>query len=140
MVFEIWFQLLFAALTFHVSISDGALRIITFALTNWLYPAPRREEHRFLTFGETLDSGIGRFSKSEQYEQLGIEVVENTPEEITALAVEMDERLEGTWQTTEEDEERQRRFWSLFKPSELHGTIVSRIGAEFLRQNRELLD
>jgi len=99
-----------------------------------------REERRFLTFGEVLDSGIGRFSKSEQYERSGIEVVENTPEEITALAVEMDERLKGTWQTTEEDEQLQRGFWSLFKPSELHGTIVSRIGAEFLRQNRELLD
>ena len=99
-----------------------------------------REERRFLTFREILDSGIGRFLRSEQYEQLGIEVVENTPEEITALAVEMDERLKGTWQTTEEDEGLQRRFWSLFKPGELHGVFLSRIGAEFLRQNRELLD
>jgi putative glycosyltransferase (TIGR04372 family) len=99
-----------------------------------------REECRFLTFREILDSGIGWFWKSEQYEQLGIEVMENTPKEITALAVEMDERLKGTWQTTEEDDELQRNFWSLFKPSELHGIIVSRIGAEFLRQNRELLD
>ena len=98
------------------------------------------EERRFLTFREILSSEVGRFLQSEQYEQMGIEVVENTPEEITALAVEMDERLKGTWQTTEEDEELQRKFWSLFKPSELHGTIVSRIGAEFLRQNRELLD
>jgi putative glycosyltransferase (TIGR04372 family) len=99
-----------------------------------------REERRFLTFREILDSGIGWFWKSQQYEQLGIEVVENTPKEITALAVEMEERLMGTWQTTKEDDELQRNFWSLFKPSELHGTIVSRIGAEFLRQNRELLD
>ena len=99
-----------------------------------------REERRFLTFRETFDSGAGRFLRSQQYEQLGVEVVENTPEEITALTVEMDERLKGRWQTTEEDEERQRRFWSLFKPSELHGVFVSHIGAEFLHQNRELLD
>ncbi|MFB0566235.1 MAG: TIGR04372 family glycosyltransferase [Candidatus Aminicenantaceae bacterium] len=99
-----------------------------------------RENRRFLTFREILDSDIGRFSRSEQYEQAGIDVVENTPEEITALVVEMDERLKGSWQTTEEDEELQQRFWSLFKPSELHGTIVSRIGAEFLRQNQKLLD
>ena len=77
---------------------------------------------------------------SEKHEQLGVEVMENTAEEITALAVEMDERLKGTWQTTEEDEELQRRFWSLFKPSELNQVFLSRIGAEFLRQNRELLD
>lgn len=99
-----------------------------------------REEHRFLTFREILDSGVGRFLYGEQYEQLGIEVVENTPEQITALAIEMDERLKGTWKTTEEDEELQRRFWSLFKPSELNGVLLSHIGMEFLRQNRELLD
>lgn len=102
-----------------------------------------REERRFQTFREILDSGIGRFLESEQYEQLGIEVIENTPEEITAVAVEMDERLKGTWQTTEEDEELQRRFWALFekyKSPELHGKILSRIGTDFLRQNRELLE
>jgi len=99
-----------------------------------------QEEHRFLTFRETLDSEIGRFLHTEQHEQLGIEVVENTPEEITAVAVEMDERLKGTWQTIEEDEKLQRRFWVLFKPSELNQVFRSRIGAEFLRQNRELLD
>jgi len=99
-----------------------------------------REEHHFLTFREILDLEGGRILGSEQYEQLGIEVVENTPEEITALAIEMDERLKGTWKTTEEDEELQRRFWSLFKPSELNGVFLSHIGTEFLRQNRELLD
>ena len=31
--------------------------------------------------------------RSKQYEQLGVELVENSPEEITVLAVEMDERL-----------------------------------------------
>ena len=100
------------------------------------------EEHRFLTFRNIFDGGFNDFTVTEQYEQAGIEPVENTAEEITALAVEMDERLKGTWETTEEDEELQRRFWSLFKPSvkERHGIIASRIGAEFLRRNRKLLD
>ncbi len=93
-----------------------------------------------MTFGEILDSGVGKFLHSERYEQLEIEIVENTPEEITALAIEMDERLKGTWQATAEDEELQRRFWLLFKPSELNRVFLSRIGAEFLRQHRELLD
>ena len=98
-----------------------------------------REEHRFLTFREILESGAGRFLRTDQYEQLNIEVVEDTSEEITAVTIEMDERLKGTWQTTEEDEELQRQFWALFKPSELNKVFLSRIGAEFLRQNRELL-
>lgn len=97
------------------------------------------KERRFMTFREIMESGAGIFLESEQYAQLGIEPVENTPEEIRAVAVEMDERLKGTWRTTEEDEELQRRFWSLFKDSELHGDIKSRIGAYFLRQNVDLL-
>ena len=99
-----------------------------------------REEGRFMTFRETLESGAGRFVRSDQYQQLGIEPVENTPEEITALVVEMDERLKGAWQDTREDEEMQRHFWTLFKGSNLHGELVSRIGAQFLRENRELLE
>ena len=99
-----------------------------------------RRERRFMTFREILDSGAARFLFSEQYDQLGIDPLENTPEEITDVALEMDERLNGTWHTTEEDQELQRRFWALIEGSEVHGTILSHIGAEFLRQNRELLD
>lgn len=98
-----------------------------------------RKEHRFMTFREILDSGAGRFLTTRQFEESGIELIENTPEEIAALALEMDDRLKGKWQTTEDDNELQRRFWSLYKPSELHGKIMSRIGAEFLRQHREWL-
>lgn len=105
-----------------------------------------RQEKRFFTFHELFDmqpDGIrlSDLRRTEEYEQLGIEPVENTPQEIMALAVEMDERLKGTWPTTEEDERLQKCFWSLFKASEEnHGIIFARIGAEFLRQNQELLD
>ena len=101
-----------------------------------------RKENRFLKFNEIFDRGIGNYMLAKQYEEAGIEPVENTPEEITALAVEMDERLKGTWRTTVEDEKLQERFWALFKPSipERHGLIEARIGADFLRKNRELLD
>jgi len=105
-----------------------------------------RQERRFFTFREILDSGVGKFLRSEQYERLGLEVIENTPEEVTALALEMDERLKGTWQTTEQDEELQRRFWEIFRRSlisisqSLHGEIRSRIGTLFLRRNSALLE
>ena len=93
-----------------------------------------------MTFREIFDSGVGRLSLTQEFEEHGIELIENTPEEIAAVVVEMDERLKGTWQTTEEDEELQRRFWSMFPPSEWHGKILCRIGAGFLRENRDLLD
>lgn len=99
-----------------------------------------REERRFLAFKEIIQSGIGRFLRSCQYEERGIEVVENTNDEIVDLVVEMDERLKGLWQSTPEDEELQRRFWALFKPSDLNQVFLTRIGCNFLRQNRELLN
>jgi hypothetical protein len=69
---------------------------------------------------------------------LGLEGIENTPEEISAVTIEMDERLNGTWETTEEDEELQQKFWTLFGPNKLKSSDL-RIGAEFLRQHRERL-
>jgi len=99
-----------------------------------------RRDRRFLSYREILDSGIGRFNRTQQHEQAGIDLIENTPEEITAVAMEMEKRIKGTWQTTEEDEAMQQRFWSLFKPSKMNQVFVSRFGAQFLRQNRELLE
>jgi putative glycosyltransferase (TIGR04372 family) len=96
-------------------------------------------EHRFMTFEEIFKSGAGRFLRSEQFEKMDIELIDNTPEEIAALGIEMDERLKGTWKTTDEDEELQRRFWAIFPKSELHGEFRSRIGADFLRRNQDLL-
>jgi putative glycosyltransferase (TIGR04372 family) len=97
-------------------------------------------DRRFMTFREIVDSGAGMFMVTQKYSEAGLEAVENTPEEISALAIEMDERLKGTWQATEEDEELQQRFWSILEPSVSGRVIRSRIGAEFLRQNRDLLD
>jgi hypothetical protein len=65
---------------------------------------------------------------------------DNTPEEISAAALEMDARLSGTWNTTKEDEEFQERFWSLFKPGDWNMEFRSRIGAQFLRENPYFLD
>lgn len=99
-----------------------------------------KQKGHFLTFKEILNSGVGRFLRSEEYERLGIECVENTPEEITAVAIEADERLRGIQRATEEDEELQRQFQSLFSKSALCGKGRSRIGTDFLRQNKELLE
>lgn len=98
-----------------------------------------RKEHRFMTFREIRKSGAGGFLRTEQYDQIGVDVVENTSDEIMAVAVEMEERLKGKWLITEDDEELQRHFRSLFTPDELRGTDYSRIGRDFLRQNKNLL-
>lgn len=97
-------------------------------------------EKRRLTFREILESGAGRYLSSWQFQKAGLEVVENTAEEVLDLAKEMNERLDGTWVSTEEDEELQRRFHSLFKPHHLCYGFSSRIGTNFLRKNKCLLE
>tara|TARA_Y100000588_G_scaffold395323_2_gene523405 strand:- start:12262 stop:12870 length:609 start_codon:yes stop_codon:yes gene_type:complete len=101
----------------------------------------RIDEHRLMTFREFLETFPGDSLKyTSDLERAGVECIENTPEEILSLAIEMDERRNGTWQTTQEDEDLQRRFWSLL---DIKGPVeesLPRMGAEFLRQNQELLD
>ena len=87
---------------------------------------------------EIIQSGAGRLHGGQDYDKWGIEVIKNTPEEILGAVIEMEGRLNGTWQTTEEDDALQRLFWSSFKSSPHHnpdGKIRGRIGTNFLREN-----
>ena len=97
-----------------------------------------RKNDRFMSLRDIMNSGAGKFSSSEEYEKMGVEVVQNTSEEIAELALEMDERLNGRWEASPENDELQQIFWSLFKDSELHGATRAHIGADFLRSNKEL--
>jgi len=97
------------------------------------------EKKRFLTFKEILDTKIGYATEPNQYAKAKIRIINNTPEEILDLAIEVNERIDGNWKTTKEDEELQKKYKSLFpKNSPCYG-FPSRIGAKFLRENKRLL-
>ena len=91
-----------------------------------------------MTFSEIMSLELGGKGTLETFSKLGLELIENTPEEILAATIEMDERLNGTWESTEEDEALQMRFWALIVPEKLKSHDL-RIGAEYLRQNEDLL-
>ena len=103
------------------------------------------KKHRYLVsrrsvpFRDLIAMGADWWLRTEQFEAAGIEVVENTADEILALAQEMNARVEGTWVAQDEDEELQDRYRGLFPPGHPFTGCPSRVGAEFLRQNRELL-
>ena len=82
----------------------------------------------------------GRLMETEEFNKRGINLIENTPEEIRDVVTEMEARLKGTWQETAEDEELQKRFWALFTPNELNRIFRSRVGTKFLNENMYLLD
>ena len=92
---------------------------------------------------EILETGAGRLLGGQDYEKWGIEVIKNTPDQILDVVIEMEGRIDGTWQTTDDDDEIQRRFWSHFKSSPLHnpgGKLRGRIGTKFLNENKMLFD
>jgi putative glycosyltransferase (TIGR04372 family) len=98
-----------------------------------------RKEERYLSFQEIVEFGVMGFGHSEEFEREGFEVVENSAEEIRELAIEMDGRIKGTWVTSAEAEERQEKFAQIYRNAQLQSFNVPRVGAEFLRQNPELL-
>ena len=101
------------------------------------------QKNRELTLQEIFTQGVGFCMASSDYLSKGVDLIENTPEEIRDVVIEMAERLEGIWQPHEDDEVLQRKFWEIFPVDAvgrngvpLHGEIRSRYGADFLRKNR----
>ncbi|MBU1858300.1 MAG: TIGR04372 family glycosyltransferase [Verrucomicrobia bacterium] len=102
-----------------------------------------REKQRFLSLRELFETGLACACTSQEYEAAGVELICNTPEEICDLAIEVDERLKGQWQSQPGDEDLQQRFWATFRqyiPSDRNCDIHARIGTVFLRQHRDWLE
>ena len=97
-------------------------------------------EQRYLTFAEAFASPIGMSESLTHRRTVGVRLVDNTPEEINDVVLEMLERLEGTLVYTAEDEELQARFKTL-KPNftEQLGVCAGRVGQAFLRKYAHLL-
>ena len=101
-----------------------------------------RATKRHLGIREVFDRKLINAGESRVYEEAGVDIVDNTPEEICDLAMELDERLKGTWRPQAQDDQLQRQFWDIFRqhcPPEHVGSVQPRIGAAFLRQHRYLL-
>ena len=102
-----------------------------------------KNENRELSFGENFQQGVAY--SPQEYEAKAIELKENTPEEIRDVALEMVERLEGTWQPHKDDEGLQKKFWDLYPINHRHrgvlwhGEVRARFGAVYLRNNQEWL-
>lgn len=99
-----------------------------------------KEKNRFLTFKEQIEFDLHFTFDTQDYEKAGLVPVENTPEEILDVTIEMNQRLDGTWKVTPEDEELQKRFRALFRYNNQPYLFSARMGAKFLRENKYLLD
>lgn len=105
-----------------------------------------KKENRFCSVKEMMqiDKQVG--VNGHIYEQLGIEVIENSAEEILDLVMEMNARIDGEWVETPEDIALQKKYQEMLKEwceeeSMKESALPhSRIGAMFLRKNSFLLE
>lgn len=92
-----------------------------------------------MSFAEILGSDVGNFRYARLFGDAGIEVIENSPEEILDLVNEMLDRLEGRFEETSEYWASQHRFMKLLHPGHYSYGTESRIGAGYLRKYHSLL-
>jgi putative glycosyltransferase (TIGR04372 family) len=99
----------------------------------------QRGTARLLTFEEILSTAAGNYRFASQYREAGLEIRDNSPEEITELALEQLDCIEGRVVYTREDETLQSRFKALMKPGHYTYGSESRVGRDFLRRYAGLL-
>lgn len=105
-----------------------------------------KNENRFLTIKEMMQIEKKARYDGHQYTELGIEIVENSAEEILDLVMEMNARIDGEWVETKEDIELQDKFqkiykeWCIQQDYKESATLHIKVGTMFLRKNMFLLD
>lgn len=109
-----------------------------------------KAEDRYLSIREMLELEArgkdGAYYHTEFYLENGIEVVENTAEDIYDLVKEMNERLDGTWVETEESIRMQEQVQKLLYDDiiktgkEYHACIHCKMSINFLKHNPFLLE
>jgi putative glycosyltransferase (TIGR04372 family) len=103
------------------------------------------QERRFLTLQEIMRSEMASPFYGEVFRKAGVELIENTPQEIASAALELDDRIKGQWIESEKDKALQQSFWVIFDKAcyDLTGQHIPRssviIGSDFLRKNEDFL-
>lgn len=99
-----------------------------------------KQDKRLLSFREMMDFDY-MLTNQGDLDSLGVEIVKNTPEEISSVVREMALRLQGAWVGEPQDEELAQRLAALYAQSSCFGRFYAgSMGAEFLRCYKQLLD
>lgn len=97
------------------------------------------DEERFLSFREAMHPELRFQGHFEPFEERGLSFVDNDPDEIRLLALEMLCRDADDGYYTGDDRELQQRYNSIASEFLRHG-LTSSVGRDFLRTHRHLLD
>ncbi len=98
-----------------------------------------REEERYLGFPEIARSPLSLCMTSEGFNEAGVDVIDNTPEDVRDLVEEMLDRVEGDVRRDEVDEGLGRAFKALFPPDQDGHGSEALVGRAFLKKYAHLL-
>ena len=135
----VWFRWLFNLPCLHCDVYDIRYtqmnNDISIFQKVWLL-----NEKRLATVSEMLKMK-SEYSDERHQARLGVELVKNTADEILSACQEMNSRIDGTWETTPEDEDLQKRYLDLVVKNSDQPTWRGggRVGTQFLRDNQDLL-
>jgi putative glycosyltransferase (TIGR04372 family) len=92
-----------------------------------------------LTLEEQIETGAIGFLLSKEFVKAGVELIDNSPEEITKTVLEIEAKITELWKLQPKDNDRQKKFWNILQTwerfPELHGQTQSKLSDTFLRDN-----
>jgi putative glycosyltransferase (TIGR04372 family) len=98
---------------------------------------------KLISLQQMYDLGLENACRTQDFEMAGVEVVDNTSDEIRDLAIEMIERINGNWVVNAEDKDLQSCFWAVVEKSTGSRikavNVSSYIGTSFLKKHLDLL-
>lgn len=105
------------------------------------------KSNKKLSLQEIFDRGLAFTLHSNQFENSGIILIENSPEEIRDVVIEMDDKIKGIWQQTDQSKILQQRFWDIFQKGvtesnrqHFHGKYLANFSSSYLLQNQQWLN
>lgn len=93
---------------------------------------------KILSVSETIKAGISKWP-IENFADSDFEVIDNTEDELLEAIKEMHLRINGDWQTTEQEEKLQNRYRSYLKFSNYNTRFETPISAYFLKKHADEL-
>ena len=94
-----------------------------------------------LSLKEQIATGAINFFGTHQYDKQGIEISDNSEDDILAATLEMESRLNDDWVEEPKDQILQEKFYGILESwddfGKYHGSAKSRICRNFLRKNHD---
>jgi putative glycosyltransferase (TIGR04372 family) len=98
-----------------------------------------KESKEPLSLREQIETGAVHCFSSQQFESLGLDIEDNTEDEIMEAVLEMEARLGNEWVEHASEQILQDKFFSILQKWDnfriYHGSQRSRVAAKFLRDN-----